>query len=143
MSKNPFLVLHRDDTSVPVGEIVDWLNELKDEGRIEVFGGSNWTHQRVAEANAYAEKNGKQGFSLNNPNLTLAENTKPLWDGCLTIDEEGRKWHEETQLPLFSWSSTARGYFARPDDDEVNAAYDNPMSRPAEIAPKSLGRSTA
>lgn len=127
--RNDLLVLHRDDPEVPVGEIVDWLNELVAEDKIRAFGGSNWTHERIAAANEYAHASGKQGFSLNNPNLTLAENTKPLWDDCLTIGNEGRAWHEATGLPLFSWSSTARGYFARPDDAHVNASYDNETSR--------------
>lgn len=140
ITSNPFLTLHRDDPSVPVGEIVSWLNELVDEGRIRVFGGSNWTHERLAEANAWAEANGKQGFSLDNPNLTLAQNTKPLWDDCLTIGPEGRKWHEQTGLPLFSWSSTARGYFARPDDAHVNASYDNPVSSARRERAEELGR---
>ncbi len=129
IARNDLLVLHRDDREVPVGEIVDWMNELVAEDKITAFGGSNWTHERLAEANEYAHREGKQGFSLSNPNLTLAENTKPLWDDCLTIGKEGRAWHEATGLPLFSWSSTARGYFARPDDEHVNASYDNPTSR--------------
>jgi len=122
-------VLHRDDESVPVGEIVDWLNHYKQLGLIGAFGGSNWRHERIAAANEYAERNGKQGMSLNNPNLTLAHNAEPLWPGCLTIGIEGRKWHEQTQFPLFSWSSMARGYFAGTDDPDVTRAYDNAISR--------------
>ncbi|MBC8064387.1 MAG: aldo/keto reductase, partial [Chlorobia bacterium] len=109
--------------------IVDWLNDYKSQGLIGAFGGSNWNHQRIAAANEYAEKKGKQGMSLNNPNLTLAENSEPLWGGCLTIGHEGRRWHEETQFPLFSWSSMARGYFARTEDPDVVRAYDNEVSR--------------
>lgn len=134
------LVLHRDDLNVPVGEIVEWLNELKDEGRVRVFGASNWTHERIAAANDYAVQKGKQGFSLDNPNLTLAHNSEPLWDDCLTIGENGRQWHERTQLPLFSWSSTARGYFARSEDPDVIRAYDNPTSRARRDRAESFGR---
>lgn len=134
-----FFVLHRDDPAVPVGEIVDWLNEFKESGLIGVFGGSNWHHTRIAAANEYAEKNGKQGFSLNNPNLTLAENVVPLWGGCLTIDEEGRRWHAESGLPLFAWSSTARGYFAGTDDAEVLRAYDSETNRARRARAEELG----
>lgn len=129
VSYTDFFVLHRDNPEIPVGEIVDWLNEFKDQGLIGVFGGSNWHHTRIAAANEYAEKNGKQGFSLNNPNLTLAENVEPLWGGCLTIDAEGRKWHAETNFPLFAWSSTARGYFAGTTDPDVVRAYDSETNR--------------
>jgi aryl-alcohol dehydrogenase-like predicted oxidoreductase len=134
-----FFVLHRDNPEVPVGEIVDWLNEFKDAGLIGVFGGSNWHHTRIAAANEYAAAHGKQPFSLNNPNLTLAENVVPLWGGCLTIDEEGRKWHAETGLPLFAWSSTARGYFAGVDDPEVLRAYDSETNRARRDRATALG----
>lgn len=122
-------VLHRDDESVPVGEIIDWLNHYKQQGLIGAFGGSNWRHERIAAANEYAERSGKQGMSLNNPNLTLAHNAEPLWHGCLTIGEDGCRWHQQTQFPLFSWSSMARGYFAGTDDPDVVRAYDNQASR--------------
>jgi 1-deoxyxylulose-5-phosphate synthase len=132
-------VMHRDDPSVPIEEVVDWLNEYKNQGLITAFGGSNWQIERIEAANAYAEKAGKQGFSLNNPNLTLAANTKPLWDGCVTIDEVGRAWHEKTQMPLFSWSSAARGFFAEVNDAEMLAAYDSPTSRARRDRAKELG----
>ena len=140
VERNDFFTYHRDDLSVPVAEIVDWTNEYIQMGLISVYGGSNWTHERIAEANAYAEKNGKQGFSLNNPNLTLAHNTKPLWDNCLTIVEDGRAWHKETQFPLFSWSSTGRGYFARVNDNHVNESYDNPISSARRERAEELGK---
>ena len=50
-------LLHRDDPSVPVGPIVEVLNENLSEGRIHAFGGSNWTPQRLSEANDYAREN--------------------------------------------------------------------------------------
>ncbi|HHX63326.1 MAG TPA: aldo/keto reductase, partial [Chloroflexi bacterium] len=44
-------LLHRDDVDVPVSVIVDTLNEHHAAGRIHAFGGSNWTHTRLQEAN--------------------------------------------------------------------------------------------
>ncbi len=41
-------LLHRDDPSLPVGPIVEAFNEHLAAGRIRAFGGSNWTHQRIA-----------------------------------------------------------------------------------------------
>jgi aryl-alcohol dehydrogenase-like predicted oxidoreductase len=135
-----FFVLHRDNPEVPVGEIVDWLNEFKSQGLISVFGGSNWRHTRIAEANEYAEKNGKQGFSLNNPNLSLAKVNEPMWADAYTIEDDGRKWHAETGFPLFAWSSMARGYFASVDDADVKRTYDNMTSRARRSRAEELGR---
>ena len=104
--------LHRDNLDVPSGEFVDVLNKHFDAGRIRCFGGSNWTLQRVEEANAYARANGLRGFSVLSNNLSLAQMVDPVWDNCLSVsDAESRKWLEEHQMPLFPWSSQARGFF--------------------------------
>ncbi len=132
-------VFHRDDPSVPIEEVVDWMNRIIKSGLITAYGGSNWQPARIDAANKYAAESGQQGFSCNNPNLTLAHNVKPLWDGCVTIDEAGRKWHEANQLPLFAWSSAARGYFAETTDGEVMAAYDCPESQARRARAKELG----
>jgi aryl-alcohol dehydrogenase-like predicted oxidoreductase len=124
-----FFVFHRDDPSVPVKVIVDTLNELKRKGIISAFGGSNWQIARIDEANKYAKANGLQGFSLNNPNMSLAVSNEPMWAGAVTISDEDRKWHAETGFPLFSWSSMARGYFARVDSKDVIRTYDNSESQ--------------
>ena len=47
-------LMHRDDPKVEPGPMVEILNEYHKAGRIGAFGGSNWTHQRIAEANQYA-----------------------------------------------------------------------------------------
>jgi aryl-alcohol dehydrogenase-like predicted oxidoreductase len=51
-------LLHRDDPAQPVGPIVEVLNEHLAAGRIHAFGGSNWSHRRIAEANEYAATHG-------------------------------------------------------------------------------------
>lgn len=103
--------LHRDDPEVPVGEIVEWLNEHVEAGKIRAFGGSNWTTERLREANAYAREHGLVGFTFNSPNLSLAKAKEPYWPGCVSADDEMLEWHEQEQFPLFSWSSQARGFF--------------------------------
>ena len=108
-------LLHRDNPSVPVGPIVEVLNELHGEGKVKAFGGSNWTHQRVAEANEYAEKRGLVPFAASSPNFSLAEQINPPWAGCVSISgpqaEAARAWYGETQMPLVTWSSIACGFF--------------------------------
>ncbi len=86
-----FFVPHRDDQLVPVSNIIDWLNEHKQAGRISVFGGSNFLHHRIAEGNAYAEANGLQGFSASSPNLSLASPNEPMWAECYTVDRVARE----------------------------------------------------
>ena len=47
-------LLHRDDEGVPVGPILEALNEHRSAGRIQTFGASNWSTARLDDAAAYA-----------------------------------------------------------------------------------------
>jgi len=103
--------LHRDNPEVPVGEILEILNAHVEAGRIGAFGGSNWSIERLQEANDYAEKHGLVGFSFSSPNLSLAKPNEPYWAGCVSVDDSMLAWHEGNHMPLFSWSSQASGFF--------------------------------
>ncbi|MDF2835749.1 MAG: aldo/keto reductase [Paenibacillus sp.] len=103
--------LHRDNPEIPVQVIVDALNEHIEAGKVGAIGVSNWTWQRIQEANEYAAANGLRGFTFSSPNLSLAKANEPFWPGCVSADEETIAWHERVGLPLLSWSSQARGFF--------------------------------
>jgi len=105
-------LMHRDNLQVPVSEFIDVLNEHVKAGRIKVFGGSNWTLERIEEANAYAKKTGQQGMSIISNNFSLAQMLDPIWAGCVACsDARSRQWLERNQMPVLSWSSQARGFF--------------------------------
>lgn len=109
-------VLHRDDPSQPVGPIVEVLNEHHNAGLIGAFGGSNWSPARIQEANEYAEKHGLKPFVVSSPNFSLAVQLKEPWANCLTISgpayEADRAWYAARNMPLFTWSSLAGGFFS-------------------------------
>lgn len=109
-------MLHRDDESVPVGPIIDILNDYLKQGLILSFGASNWSHKRIEEANAYAAENNLQGFSYSSPNFSLAEQIQAPWPGCVSISgeagAEARDWYLKQNMPLFTWSSLAGGFFS-------------------------------
>lgn len=112
--------MHRDNPQVPVGEFVDVLNEHARAGRMKVFGGSNWTAERVDAANAYAAQHGLQGFGVLSNNFTLARMIEPPWAGCMSASTpEFRAWLTEKQMPLLPWSSQARGFFL----DDTSPAF--------------------
>ena len=105
-------IMHRDNLEIPAGEFIDILNEEKNKGRIKIFGASNWTLERFMEANDWAKIQDKQGFSILNNNLALCKMINPLWDGCISSnDEVFLDYLEETQIAHLSWSSQGRGYF--------------------------------
>ena len=104
--------LHRDNPDVPVSEWIDVLNGEVEAGRINQFGGSNWTAERIDEANEYAAANGKQGFALLSNNFSLARMQDPVWPGCLASStDDFRDWHTQNNFPLLPWSAQARGFF--------------------------------
>jgi predicted dehydrogenase/aryl-alcohol dehydrogenase-like predicted oxidoreductase len=112
LDRVPIYIMHRDNPAVPVGEFVDVLSRLHDEGRIGIFGGSNWTVERFAEANDYAAANGLQPFRILNNNLSLAVMERPVWPGCVTSNSpETLAFLKAYQVVHFAWSSQARGYF--------------------------------
>jgi aryl-alcohol dehydrogenase-like predicted oxidoreductase len=110
-------LLHRDDPDVPVGPIVEALNEHWQAGRIRAFGGSNWTHERIEEANGYAREHGLRSFTASSPNYGLAEQVLDPWGGgCVTLsgpqNAEARAWYRANRMPVFAYSSLARGFFS-------------------------------
>lgn len=109
-------VLHRDDAEVPVGPIVEALNEHHAAGRIGAFGGSNWQPERIAAANEYAAAHGLVPFAVSSPNFSLAEQVNEPWAGCISLsgpqNAAARAWYGANQMPLFTWSSLARGFFS-------------------------------
>ena len=106
-------VLHRDDPEVPVGPIVEALNEHAERGRMKVIGGSNWSHTRLEEANAYAQQRGLRPMAVSSPNLSLAVPKEPMWPDCISVSGDARalEWYRRTRTPLFSWSSQGGGFF--------------------------------
>ncbi|BBH23768.1 oxidoreductase [Paenibacillus baekrokdamisoli] len=104
--------LHRDDPSIHVGSIMEELNRHLADGRVRAIGASNWTHQRIQEANDYANSHGLSGFSFSSTNLALAVASEPRWAGCVSADVEACAWHERNQIPLLAWSSQAGGFFS-------------------------------
>lgn len=105
-------LLHRDDLSVPVGIVMDTLNRLYEQGKIKVFGGSNWTHQRIEEANEYAYKFGMEPMRASSPSFGLARQIASPWgDDCISIacDKDALKYYTENQMPVFAYSSLGQG----------------------------------
>ena len=107
-------LLHRDDPEIPVGEIMDTFQEMKEKGRIRAFGGSNWTRRRIQEANEYAAAHGLQPMTASSPQFGLANQVTDPWGGnCVTISgpagEEDRKWYRESGMPVIAYSSLGRG----------------------------------
>lgn len=126
-------LLHRDDPEIAVGEIVEIFNAMHAEGKIGAFGGSNWTYERIREANEYAYKKNLIPFTVSSPNYGLADQINDPWGGgCVSVSgplqENARAWYIQQGMPVIAYSSLGRGMFSgrvkSTDRDNVNNLLD-------------------
>ena len=156
-------LLHRDSHHAQAGELVETLNDLKKQGKLRAFGGSNWTAERIQEANGYAAAHGLEPFTVSSPHFGLACQIRDPWGGgagCVTLtgaDREGeRAWYREsgTAVLAFSARGMLSGKIAAADPkraDKLDAAgrrgYDCPENwerlRRAEVLAKEKGCTVA
>lgn len=127
--------LHRDDTSVPVDELVDCLQGHADEGRITAYGCSNWTLDRLRAANEYAAANGRAGFACNQLRWSLADvDMARQGDPTLVaMDAAMYAYHAQAGLNAMAYASNAGGYFSRllsgaPVSEAQRGLYDSPAN---------------
>ena len=126
ISQLDIFCLHRDNPDIPVGEFVDALAEIKNEGLINLIGASNWEMDRFSQARNYAVENGKEPFSVLSNNFSLAEMIEPVWPGCVGVNDNFLKYLIEEEIMLFPWSSQARGFFIKKKEVKSSEHFSNP-----------------
>lgn len=116
-----FYWLHRDDTSVPVADILAWMNELVDEGRIRAFGFSNWTLEREKEASQCAAEKGLTPFAATQLSWSLAQPAQGSAgrSGMHAVDPARRAYYAQTGFPVMAYSSQAGGFFGPKYDPDA------------------------
>lgn len=124
--------LHRDDPSRPVGEIIDALIAEQQAGRIRHFGCSNWSVERIREAQRYAAGIGHAGFVACQPMWGLAEPDREAMQRFAPggYYEDGYQELHAAGLPMIPYSGQSRGVFSKLDagredaiGDDVKALY--------------------
>ncbi|MBQ6560627.1 MAG: aldo/keto reductase [Erysipelotrichaceae bacterium] len=116
--------LHADDPDMPVKEIIDTLYEEKQMGRILAYGCSNWTTERIMEAEKYAQESGKDGFILNQVGWCLNSHNPAEDLEHLYMDEAMYQYHKQSRLPVMAYTASGKGYFQkRADGKEIPEKY--------------------
>jgi len=109
-----FFLLHIDDPTVPVAEIMTTLNDLQKAGKIRHYGCSNWSVERMDEANAYAAAHGIERFVMHEIEWNLARrNTVNRDRATKWLDETYTAWHEGAKMPVAAYSPMAAGIFSK------------------------------
>ncbi len=111
-------LLHRDDASVPVYEIMDTLHMLVREGKARAVGVSNWTCERIKEANAYAWKNNKTNLAISQIQWSLAECFPHNFNDPTLVCMNPKEYQQylEMGMPVMAYSSQANGLYSKAND---------------------------
>ena len=110
-----FYWLHRDDETIPAGEIIETMNKLVKEGKIKRFGASNWRSYRIRSANDYAKENALMGFEASQIRFSPAV-TAPSGNADQTLvemTEDEFRFYKANNLPVAAYASQAKGFFSK------------------------------
>ena len=106
--------LHRDDDSKPVEAIMPILDALVREGKARRIGASNWTVERIDEANRFALANGLTPFSVSQIFWNGAViNKEGVYDPTLVIMDDGQhRGYAANKMPVMAYTAQAQGLFS-------------------------------
>ena len=129
-------LFHRDDVTVPVGELVDAAQREVALGTIEAWGVSNWSAERFWEARTRADVAVPVATS---PQFSLVDQLAEPWPGVTTITgpahAEERARLADSEISVITWSPLAGGFLTaarRPEsatDAETTRCYDSVQNR--------------
>ena len=114
------LWLHRDAANVKVDGIIDSLDDMVKKGKIRYYGASNWTGKRIGEANEYAKLSGKMPLIASQIKWSLAKGGMIEDKTLLEMDDSEYDFYSKTKIPVFAYSSQAKGFFTKYDMGEDN-----------------------
>lgn len=107
---------HRDDPSIPADELIDMANELVlGKGYCRFLGASNWTGERIGQANSWAKTHGRVPFTFSEIQASLARCTPEGWgdDTLVCMNEEEEDWYRKHPMAVMAFSSQAKGLFSK------------------------------
>lgn len=105
---------HRDDLNQPVEELIEVMEDFRRQGKIRYYACSNWTTQRMKEADEYCRAKGYRGFAANQSLLNLGyQYMNPLPDDTLAYaDEEMQQYHKgHPENLLMPYMGVCGGFF--------------------------------
>ncbi len=106
---------HRDNPNFPVDEIMDMVAPYVQKGVIRTLGASNWSTDRIEEANSWATKHNKPLIEVSQIQFSIARTTGKLWDDPTLecMNDESYQWYKKSEMPLFAFSSQAKGFYSK------------------------------
>jgi len=109
-----FYLLHVDDVTVSVDEVVGTMEEIRKSGKIRYYGCSNWTVGRQKEAAAFAKAHGLSGFKIDEVEMNVAKINRSN-DTCISkwLDDEYIAHHKTSGMAVGAYSPVVSGVLAK------------------------------
>lgn len=124
---------HRDDTNQSVEELIEVMEGFRRAGKIRYYGCSNWTLERIMEADRYCQKMGYRGFAANQVLYNVGcRSMKPMEDDTLVCaDAPMLDYHRSRpENLLMPYMGVCSGFFhkylAKGDEAVKNSPYYTP-----------------
>lgn len=105
---------HRDNEAISAAELTEIMEQFRKEGKIRYYACSNWSTQRMKEADDYARSMGYRGFVANEALFNIGQACmNPMADDTLAaLDKEMQQYHRENPSNLaIAYSSVCNGFF--------------------------------
>lgn len=104
---------HRDDKDRSVEELIETMEDFKKAGKIRYYGCSNWTTERMKEADQYSRKKGYRGFVANQAMFNMGvRHMKPYPDPTMVVCDEGMlNYHKTSENILMPYMGICSGFF--------------------------------
>lgn len=140
VSHTDIYFLHRDDPDYPLDQLMPFLHNLVVSGKVRFLGASNWSAERISQANRFALAQGLTPFSVSQIQWSLAEATPAMWedDTIVCMNEREAAFYRETQMPVMAFTPLTRGFFSK----AILEGTDSPgfSSFSAFLTPRNLAR---
>lgn len=120
---------HRDDVGQPAEELIEVMEDFRRQGKIRYYACSNWTTERMKEADRYCREKGYRGLIANQALYNLGYRyMKPLEDDTLVYaDEEMQQYHRECQGNLLMpYMGVCSGFFHKYISGGADAVQGSP-----------------
>lgn len=105
---------HRDDVNRPVPELIETMESLVKAGKIQYYACSNWTTERMRQADEYCTKMGYRGFVMNQALFNYgSDSMKPFPDPTMITADAGMlRYHtQNTGNVLTAYMSLCSAFF--------------------------------
>ena len=119
--------VHKDNPNIEAGEVIEILSKYVKCGMVKHIGASNWSTERIEEANRYAAQHNFPAFEYSELAFSLKAGVIDNWNKDelpLEMSANDYNNYRKNKIPVFDYASQAYGFFYR-DSLPANVSEQN------------------